>query len=485
MPDFPAASAVRSFLVPTIAAVVAAAIFLVDTATTLDVAVAVLYVAVVLLAMDFAGRIGILFVAAGCGALTVVSFIIVHAGDPVSGAALRCVISLTAIAVTGVLAARHLGTVEAVREQASLLDLTHDTIFVRNGEDVITYWNRAATELYGWQPEQAVGRKAAELLQTAFPAPVDAIMAELSRTGRWEGELVHTTRDGGRVTVASRWATRRGARGHDQGRASVVLETNNDITRWRVAEDGLHRARSELAHVGRIATMGELTASIAHEVNQPLAAVVTNGEACLRWLARAVPNIEQARASVEHMIRNGQRASDVVRRLRALSRKDDPAYAPLAVADVVNDVALLIGRELQANRVQLTIEASPDMPMVQGDRVQLQQVVMNLLMNGIQAMAGATDRQHRLSVRMVRENDGVALVVCDRGPGIAPENLERLFDAFFTTRKDGMGMGLSISRSIVEAHGGRIWATNREEGGGQEAGACFHVFLPSVKEGMA
>ena len=147
--------------------------------------------------------------------------------------------------------------------------------------------------------------------------------------------------------MASRWALQRDSR----GRPAAILETNNDITeRSAQVEDGLHRARSELAHVARVATLGELTASIAHEVNQPLAAVVTNGEACLRWLGRAVPDLGQARSSVEHMIRNGQRASEVVRRLRALSRKSDPSYVPLSLADVVNDVALLIGRELQGHR---------------------------------------------------------------------------------------------------------------------------------------
>jgi two-component system sensor kinase FixL len=468
-----------SLLLPSLAAIVAIGIFVVDTMTPLDIAVAVLYVAVVLLAMDFAGRNGILIVAGGCAALTVLSYAITHGHDPASGPFLRCLISLVAIAITGALAARHQGTIEALRAHASLLDLTHDTIFVRNHDDVITYWNRAATELYGWRPEQAIGRKAAELLHTEFPAPYDDVMSELNRSGRWEGELVHTARDGRRLVVASRWALQRDGR----GRPAAILETNNDITERRQVEDGLLRAQGELAHVARVATLGELTASIAHEVNQPLAAVVTNGEACLRWLGRAVPDIGQARSSVEHMIRNGQRASEVVRRLRALSRKSDPSYAPLSVVDVVNDVALLIGRELQSHRATLSVNATDDLPLVQGDRVQLQQVVMNLLMNGIQAMDGAGDRPRRLAVevgRSAEEPRSVVLTVSDAGPGIDPANLDRLFAAFFTTRRDGMGMGLSISRSIIEAHGGRIWAANRPEGG-----ARFHVSLPIVQERIA
>lgn len=469
----------QSILMPSLAAVAAIAIFVADTVTPLDIAVAVLYVGVVLLAMDFAGRNGILIVAGGCAALAVLSYALTHANDPATGPFLRCLISLVAIAFTGALAARHQGTIEALREHASLLDLTHDTIFVRNQDDVITYWNRAAVELYGWRPEQAIGAKAAELLNTEFPAPFDEIMSELRRTGRWEGELVHTARDGRRLVVASRWALQRDGR----GRPAAILETNNDITERRLVEDGLVRAQGELAHVARVATLGELTASIAHEVNQPLAAVVTNGEACLRWLGRAVPDIGQARASVEHMIRNGQRASEVVRRLRALSRKSDPSYAPLSLVDVVNDVALLIGRELQVHRTTLSVNAKDGLPPVRGDRVQLQQVVMNLLMNGIQAMDGVSSRPRRLGVEVGRSAEdprAVVLTVSDAGPGIDPANLARLFDAFFTTRQDGMGMGLSISRSIVETHGGRIWATNREGGG-----ASFHVSLPIAEENAA
>jgi two-component system, LuxR family, sensor kinase FixL len=461
-----------SLVMPVLAAIAAVAIFVVDTATPLDIAIAVLYVAVVLLAMDFAGQRGILIVAAGCAALTVLSYVVTHNHDPESGPFLRGLISLVAIGITAAVAARHQGTIEVLREHANLLDLTHDTIFVRNHDDVITYWNRAAAELYGWRREQAVGRKAAELLKTEFPIPFEAIMAEVARSGRWEGELVHTTRDGRRVTVASRWAVQRDGRGRPGG----ILETNNDITGQRTVEDGLHRARSELAHVARVATLGELTASIAHEVNQPLAAVVTNGEACLRWLAREVPDLAQARSSVEHMIKNGQRASEVVRRLRALSRKADPNYAAVSLVDVVNDVALLVGRELLAHRVTLAVNGPAEL-WVNGDRVQLQQVVMNLLMNGIQAMDGVHDRPRQLAVDLGAAPEGALLVVSDKGPGIDAETMGRLFDAFYTTKTDGMGMGLSISRSIVEAHGGRIWATN-----GEGAGARLHVSLPALVE---
>lgn len=464
-----------------LAAALALAIFVVDTATSLDIAIAVLYVAVVLLAMDFAGQEGILVVAASCVLLTLLSFAIAHGTEASSGPILRVLVSLSAIAITALLAVRNQRTLAILREQASLLDLTHDTIFVRNHDDVITYWNRAASELYGWTSEQAVGRNAAELLQTQFATPPAMIMSELLEKGRWEGELIHRSREGRRIIVASRWALQRDGR----GRPASVLETNNDVTERRLVEDGLHQAQSELAHVARVATLGELTASIAHEVNQPLAAVVTNGEAGLRWLARQVPEIGEARRSMENMIRNAQRASEVVRRLRALSRRGTQERMPLVPAEIVNEVAMLIGRELLAREVVLTIEIGDRLPLVSGDRVQLQQVLMNLLMNGIQAMAGANLRQRRLGVEVTRGADQIAggdcvvIAVSDSGPGIDLKHLPHLFEAFFTTREDGMGMGLSICRSIVEAHGGRIWAENLADGG-----ACFRVSLPvATKEG--
>ncbi len=468
----PSAPARSSVIMALLSALLAITIFVIDTVTPLDIAVAVLYVAVVLLAMDFTGRQGILLVAAGCAVLTVLSYFVTHGDDWTSGPVLRCLISLSAIAITAVLAARNQRALADVREHANLLDLTHDTIFVRDRDDVITYWNRAATELYGWNSEQAIGRQAADLLQTQFPAPRADIWSSLERDGRWEGELIHTARDGRRVTVASRWALQR----DNRGRTLATLETNNDITERRGVEDRLSRASSELAHVSRIATLGELTASIAHEVNQPLAAIVANGEAGLRWLKRDVPDLVEVRNSVERMIRNGQRASEVVKRLRALARKSDPVHTAIAMADVVNEAALLIGRELLVHRVTLSVNASAALPQVRADRVQLQQVVINLLMNGIQAMDGVTERARALSIETASSADGVVVTVSDNGPGIAAENLVRLFDAFFSTKSDGMGMGLSICRSIVEAHGGRIWATNREG-----TGASFHFSLPAFE----
>lgn len=465
------------FVVPMLTAIVAVAIFIVDTLTPLDIAVAVLYVAVVLLAVDFAGYTGILAIAAGCAVLTIVSFLSTHDLTSETGPILRCFVSLAAIAITALLAARNQLAVAALREQADLLDLTHDTVFVRDRDDVIRYWNRAAEDHYGWRSEEAVGQPAATLLRKIFPEPYPAIVEELEREGRWEGEIVHTCRDGRQITVSSRWALQRDA----QGRPASVLETNTDVTAQRAAENKLDRTRSELAHLSRIATMGELTASIAHEVNQPLAAIVANGEAGLRWLGRAAPDLGETKKSIEAMLRNAQRASDVVRRLRALSAKAAPDHELLDLAEVAEDTVQLVERELRAQGVQLSADLPAGLPRVDGDRVQLQQVLLNLLLNAIQALGSVLPERRTISVSVqhgVRESLGDAVVVTveDTGAGIAEADLARLFDAFFTTRSDGMGMGLSISRSIVESHGGRIEAANRPEGG-----ASFRVCLPVAR----
>src|SRR6266850_1531441 len=198
--------------------------------------------------------------------------------DPLDAAII--IVFLTTSAVITHLVSRVRKSAETLREQAALLDLTHDTIFVRDVNDVITYWNRGAEELYGWKRSEAVGKNSHELNQTVFPALFEDIKAELIRTGRWDGELIHTRRDGTKVVAASRWSLQR----DDRGRPVATLETNNDITERKRAEEALQQAQAELAHVARVTTLGELAASIAHEVNQPLAAIIADANACLNWL---------------------------------------------------------------------------------------------------------------------------------------------------------------------------------------------------------
>jgi two-component system, LuxR family, sensor kinase FixL len=357
---------------------------------------------------------------------------------------------------------------EALRERANLLDLTHDTVFVRDVNDVITFWNRGAEELYGWTRDEAVGQVSHNLTQTIFPAPLEEITAKLNSTGRWEGELIHSRRDGTQLVVASRWALQLDAQGKPVG----VLETNNDITERRRAEEGLHKAQAELAHVTRVATLGELTASIAHEVNQPLGAVVNNASACLRWLAAS--NQEEARQSAALIIADAHRASEIIGRIRALVKKSPPRQDRLNINDTILEVIALARSEMHTNRVSLHTQLADRLPLVRADRIQLQQVILNLIVNGIEAMSGIDERRRELLVRTERDGaNGVLVSVQDSGVGLNPENLEHLFDPFFTTKPDGMGMGLAISRSIIEAHGGRLWATLNAP-----HGAVFQFTLP-------
>jgi len=244
------------------------------------------------------------------------------------------------------------------------------------------------------------------------------------------------------------------------------------------AERALRKAQAELAHVTRVTMLGEMTASIAHEVNQPLAAVIANAEACLRWLDRETPDLAAARRSAGWVINDGNRASQVIRRVRALANKTDIEKAPLDVNNVVRDVIALVQRELSSHGVSLRTELAANLPTILGDRVQLQQVIINLVMNGIEAMQPITDRERELVIRSGQdETHRVLLSVTDCGVGISAENANRLFSAFFTTKSSGMGMGLSICRSIIEAHGGRLSAS-----GNEGPGATFQFVLPVHQE---
>jgi PAS domain S-box-containing protein len=644
------------------------------------------------------------------------------------------------------------GKVEAeVYKQASLLDLTHDSIFARNLDDVITYWNRGSEQRYGWSRTEAVGQVSHQLMRTVFPAPLAEIESELRRTGEWEGELVHTTRDGARVVVASRWSLQR----DELARPAGVLETNNDVTErkraeeqlreserryrnifqtvgvsiwqedfsrlaaaiddlkaqgvgdfrqhlarhpgflreaismvkivdvndislelfaaeskeellvslneifvpetWKVFEDelitlaegrtsfqaetdlrtlkgekltvlititfpapparldnvlvtltditertraeylttqvfeaspdgvcilgrdhrcqranavigqiwgmppqkalGMHladvlepnafeqsvkpalercfageevryaawimtkglgrrylavsysplrpssnrvetallilrdltdhmqawealrEAQAELARVTRVTMLGELTASIAHEVNQPLAAVVMNGNACRRWLAADPPDLDEARQAAQRVVKDGVRAGEVLARIRALVRRGETERDAVDVNDVIREALGFTRTELERQKLAVHTELSDGLPAVVADRVQLQQVLVNLILNARDAMADAPEPSGDLTVRSRRGCSGEVLVeVEDCGRGIDQAQAERIFEAFFSTKPAGLGMGLSVSRSIIEMHGGRIWATDNEG-----RGATMRFTLPPAR----
>ena len=253
-----------------------------------------------------------------------------------------------------------------------------------------------------------------------------------------------------------------------------LVEIIEDITDRKLAEDSLRKAQAELAHVTRLTTMGELAASIAHEVNQPLAAVITNGNASLRWLAAPTPNLDEAREAVRRIIRDGHRAGDVIQRVRALLKKTGPQKAWLDINDVIQEVLTLAHSEVGRHRVSLRTELAAGLPPVLGDRIQLQQVILNLVMNGMEALSSVADRSRELLIRSgTHEPQSIFVAVRDAGIGLDSQTLDRIFDAFFTTKPEGMGMGLSISRTIIEAHGGRLWATPHDG-----PGATFQFTLP-------
>jgi NO-binding membrane sensor protein with MHYT domain len=241
------------------------------------------------------------------------------------------------------------------------------------------------------------------------------------------------------------------------------------------AEEALRKAQTELAHVARVMTLGELTASISHEVNQPISALVTSGQVCLRLLALETPRPDDMRAAVERIVKDANRASEVIQRIRALAKRTDPQMLSLDINDVIREAILLVQREVLSHGVSLRTELAPALPPVLGDRVQLQQVVINLLMNGVEAMEPITDRPREILIRSQRHEAGqVNVAVLDSGIGIDSETAEKLFSAFFTTKPSGMGMGLSISRSIIRAHGGRLWVSPNPD-----HGAAFQFTVPA------
>src|SRR5258705_7970839 len=242
--------------------------------------------------------------------------------------------------------------------------------------------------------------------------------------------------------------------------------TTTDIEDRKRAEEFARKAQVELAHVTRVTTMGELVASIAHEVSQPLGAIVTNGHACVRLLSREVPDLDKSREIVARMISDGMRASEVIKRIRDLLHKTPVEKAPLNINETIQEVVALVASDVLRSKVELKAELEADLPPVLGDRIQLQQVMLNLILNAKDAMSGVQTNPRELQITSGKNSAGVVVVaVHDTGHGLEAKDVERIFDPFFTTKPQGMGLGLSISRTIIEAHGGTLWATRNEDKG--------------------
>jgi C4-dicarboxylate-specific signal transduction histidine kinase len=257
----------------------------------------------------------------------------------------------------------------------------------------------------------------------------------------------------------------------------AIAATTYLVLRIKSSEAAMHSARAQVAHIARVTTLGELTASIAHEVNQPLAAIVTNGDAALRWLAHKSPNLGEARQAVERIVNDGNRASHVIGRIRSLAMRSPIQKEWLNINKPIQEIVSLTATEIQQNRISLHTQLSDNLPRVFGDEIQLQQVLLNLIHNAIEAMSSDADGPREMLIGSAENDAGdVVVTVRDSGVGLETNTLARLFDAFYTTKPNGMGMGLAISRSIIEAHEGQIWATPNAP-----RGAIMQFSLPTVR----
>jgi PAS domain S-box-containing protein len=365
--------------------------------------------------------------------------------------------------------------VEAYLDEAQELSRTGSFSWKVSSGDV--FWSKEGYRMLGL--DQTARPSIDLLLQRVHADDRGVVQHEIDRMRQGEGDYDYELRwlmpDGPTKYLRIRAHRVRSDVGHDEIVGALI-----DVTEAREAQESLHAAQTALAHAARVATLGEMSASIAHEVNQPLAGIVTNGEAGLRWLDRKEPDLGEVRSAMERIIRDGKRASQVVERLRALARKAPAQTMILDLNEVITEGVALIQREIQSHRVALQLDLARDLPPVLAGRVELQQVVINLMMNGMQAMEPVTDRPRRLVVRSCARGEEVLVSVQDSGIGINPENMARLFNAFFTTRANGMGMGLSIGRSIIESYGGRIWASNNDA-----AGTTFQFALPVRARGQS
>lgn len=474
------------------AAVLAVAIFLFDTLSPLEGAVAVLYVLVVFMLARTGRRTEIISTAVAAIGLTLLAYIISHGITHAGSPTLRALVSIAAIGVATLLALQNQAATTTLlrseRRYRRMFDATRIGVIQED-------WSRVRAELAG-AGDADLAARAPSLIHIvdvnpaflamvgppdagSFRGTVDDILSAGDRTfagalaafargdTHYEGETELIGTDGRRVPVL--FTITLPATPEDDGNVLVFLV---DVTEQRQANDALHLAQVELAHAARVATLGELTASIAHEVNQPLMAVVTNGEAGMRWLRREPPDLGEVETAIGRVISEGRRASDIVKRIRNFLIKAPSQPAELSVASLIEEASALVERELARAGVHLSVKAPDGLPPVFGDRIQLQQVLVNLMVNASQAMADHAGNR-RLAVKAWADGGKVQIMVSDTGPGIAPGNLNRLFDPFFTTKPDGMGMGLAICRTTVEAHGGTLNVESVPPNG-----ATFRLSLP-------
>ena len=479
----------------TLAAVIALVVFLIDALTPLDIAIAVLYVVVVLLVAS-TGKLARRRSRprGSCVFLTLAGFVLSHDEQYSNGALARCAVSLLAIATTFVLTLRNMAATASLhreveeRKQAEQA-LERSEAFLLDAQRLSRTGSIATRASPGegpmWWSDEAY--RIFDYTRDVVPS-IEAILARTPPDDRAIVRGAHERAVGGapQIDVEHRLAMPDGGLKYVHYVAHLAAPREGgieyvgalmDVTETKLAQEALARSTAELAHVTRITMLGELAASIAHEVTQPIAAIVTCGDAALRWLNRPSPDMAEAKLSITQMIRDAKRASEVILRIRSMAKKRDRLPVTLDLNEIVEESVQLVRRELDEHRVDVRIDLAVPTPTVVCDRVQLQQVLINLIMNAAQALAETRGARRVRIVTRPFDEQHAQVVVQDSGAGISEENAGRLFNAFFTTKAEGTGMGLSICRSIVEAHGGRIWAESPEEGG-----AVLQFILP-VEEG--
>jgi PAS domain S-box-containing protein len=366
---------------------------------------------------------------------------------------------------------------EALKKERSFLrqviDIDPNFIFAKDREGRFTMANRAVADAYGTSVEDLIGKTDAD-----FNANRD----EVEQFRRTDLEVIETLRERfipeERITDAQgnvRWLqTVKRPIVESAGSATQLLGTSSDITRRKQTELELQEQRAELAHVARLSVMGELAASLAHELNQPLTAILSNAQAALRFLRSQSGNIEEVHEILHDIVKDDTRAGEVIRRMRALVKKEELEFASLDFEALLRDVVTLVHSDTILHNVRISLEVENTLPPVQGDRVQLQQVVLNILLNAFEAMEKCPVREREVRLRAELESwNSIEVTITDHGIGLTGDKLDKIFQPFYTTKREGLGMGLSICRSIIEAHGGRLWAENNRDGG-----ATFYFTLP-------
>jgi PAS domain S-box-containing protein len=347
-------------------------------------------------------------------------------------------------------------------------------IYMLDAEGFVSSWNCGAERITGYRAEEIIGQHFSsfygdEDLRKGKPAMA---LRDAAATGRFEEDGWRVRKDGSRFQANAILTALHDPKGNLIG----FVKITRDLTDSRRAEDAVQAAQAELARVVRMSTLGEITASIAHEINQPLSSIVTNANASRRILASPAPDIEDVQQALTEIAEAGTRAGEIISHIRALVKKGAPQKSPVDINLVIQEVLDIIPRVLEKQHVSLEMELRPALPPVLGDRVQLQQVVLNLIMNGIEAMSAVPNRPRALVIHSDARESGLEVTIQDSGTGLDPRNIDHIFDTFFTTKPNGMGMGLSICRSIIEAHRGRLWASQDPA----VQGATFRFSLPAA-----